>query len=116
VEASAGAPIPPETPEQRGRSLRTAATITAGMGAVHALLFLLGWWLLGDAPGADSTDAEIVDYYGSEASRRTLLVGLPVWLVVLSALLLRTARGIDPELRLPAARGRPLLVRQPPVR
>jgi hypothetical protein len=71
-----GAPPPPETSEQRGRSLRTAATITAGVGALHAVLFLLAWWLLQDAPGADATDAELVEYYGSESSRRALLVGL----------------------------------------
>jgi hypothetical protein len=37
----------------------------------------------------------------------------PVWLIVLSALLLRVARGIDPELRLPAVHHEPLMVRQP---
>jgi hypothetical protein len=78
VEASPAAPTLPETPEQRGRSLRTAATITAAVGALHAVLFLLGWWLLANAPGADASDAEIIDYYGSEGSRRTLLVGLYV--------------------------------------
>jgi hypothetical protein len=75
VEASA-AGSPPQTPEERGRSLRTAATITAAVGAVHALLFLLAWWLLSDAPGADAPDEEIIDYYGSGSSRRFLLVGL----------------------------------------
>jgi hypothetical protein len=45
-------------PEERGRSLRTAATITAVVGAAHALLFLLSWWLLSDAPGPDAPDAD----------------------------------------------------------
>ncbi|HEY7732704.1 MAG TPA: hypothetical protein VH950_17630 [Gaiellaceae bacterium] len=76
MEASSGGPNPTETPAQRGRSLRTAATITAVVGALHAILFLLAWWLLSDAPGADAPDAEIVEYYGSASSRRTLLVGL----------------------------------------
>jgi hypothetical protein len=76
MEASSAPPLPPETPEERGRSLRTAASITALVGALHAVLFLLSWWLLSDAPGADATDAEIVDYYGSASSRRLLLVGL----------------------------------------
>jgi hypothetical protein len=31
----------PDPPDERGRSLRRAATITAGMGVVHAVLFLL---------------------------------------------------------------------------
>jgi hypothetical protein len=76
VEASSAPPAPPETPEERGRSLRTAASITALVGALHAVLFLLSWWLLSDAPRADATDAEIVDYYTSASSRRDLLVGL----------------------------------------
>jgi hypothetical protein len=75
VEASV-AGSPPETPEQRGRSLRTAATITCVVGAVHAILFLVSWWLLSDAPGPSASDAEVVDYYGSESSRRFVLVGL----------------------------------------
>jgi hypothetical protein len=75
VEAS-GAALPTETKEARGRSLRTAATITAGVGAVHAILFLLSWWLLSDAPGPGAPDAEIVDYYESASSRRFVLVGL----------------------------------------
>lgn len=76
VEASSAADAAPETPEEHGRSLRTAAMITAGVGAAHALLFLLAWWLLSDAPGPDASDAEIVDYYTSTSSRRLLLVGL----------------------------------------
>jgi hypothetical protein len=40
----------------------------------------------------------------------------PIWLFVLSGLLLRIARKIDPELRLPPARRGPLLVPQPPIR
>jgi hypothetical protein len=76
VEATSVAGSPPETPEERGRSLRTAAMITAGVGAAHAVLFLLSWWLLSDAPGPDAPDAEIVDYYSRASSRRFLLVGL----------------------------------------
>ncbi len=52
--------------------------ITAGVGAAHALLFLLSWRLLSDAPGPEAPDAEIVDYYASASSRRFLLVGLYV--------------------------------------
>lgn len=56
--------------------MRTAATITAAVGALHALVFLAAWWLISDAPKADATNAEIADYYGSPSSRRVLLVGL----------------------------------------
>lgn len=73
---SAAQPPPPETAEERGRSLRTAATITAAVGALHALLFLAAWWLLADAPNADATNAEIAEYYNSPSSRRIVLVGL----------------------------------------
>jgi hypothetical protein len=76
VEATAGEPSPPETAEERGRSLRTAASITAAVGALHAVLFLLSWWLLSDAPGSGASNQEIVDYYASPSSRRFLLVGL----------------------------------------
>ena len=77
VEASS-APIPEESPAERGRSLRTAAMLTAVVGALHAILFLTSWWLLSDAPGPDATDAEIVDYYTSASSRRVTLAGLYV--------------------------------------
>jgi hypothetical protein len=76
VDVAAQPPAPPETPEERGRSLRTAATITAVVGLLHALLFLAAWWLISDAPNADATNAEIADYYSSPSSRRVLLVGL----------------------------------------
>jgi hypothetical protein len=76
VEEASAAPGPPETPEERGRSLRTAATLTAVVGALHAVLFLASWFLASDAPGADATNAEIADYYSSPESRRVLLAGL----------------------------------------
>ncbi|MGH3011609.1 MAG: hypothetical protein ACRDLZ_06160 [Gaiellaceae bacterium] len=78
MEATSEAPSPPETPEERGRSLRTAATITAAVGALHAVLFLVAWFLAADAPSADATNAEIAEYYSSPESRRLLLVGLYV--------------------------------------
>jgi hypothetical protein len=64
--------------ETRRRSLRTAATITAAVGAAHALLFLLSFWLLSDVPGANASNAEIEEFYASESSRRPVLVGLYV--------------------------------------
>jgi hypothetical protein len=49
----------------------------------------------------------------SASFERWFVLVFPVWLIVLSALLLRVARGIDPELRLPAVHHEPLMVRQP---
>ena len=63
-------------PEQRGRSLRRAATITAAVGVVHAVLFLLAFVLLAGAPGPESTDEEIDAYYSSSAGSLPSLVGL----------------------------------------
>jgi hypothetical protein len=77
VEGVAGEASPsPDTPAERGRSLRTAATITAVVGAAHAALFLLAFWLLSDVPDADATNEEITEYYSSESTRRVVLVGL----------------------------------------
>ncbi len=58
------------------RSLRNAAYLTAAAGIAHALLFLLSFWLLSGRPSPDASDADIVRYYSSEDSRRSILVGL----------------------------------------
>jgi hypothetical protein len=65
-----------EGPEVRQRSMRRAATITAVVGMAHAVLFLLSFLLMNDAPNASASTGEIVSYYGSDSRRRTLLVGL----------------------------------------
>ncbi len=52
--------------------------LTAGLGAAHAILFILALILLTDAPGPTATDAELIEYYGSEGSRRVSLAGLYV--------------------------------------
>jgi hypothetical protein len=52
----------------------------------------------------------------SASFERWFVLVFPIWLIVLSALLLRVARGIDPELRLPAVRHEPLMIRQAHVR
>jgi hypothetical protein len=62
----------------RERSLRKSATLTAAVGAIHALLFLLVTWLLSDVPGATASTAEITEFYNSAQSRRVVLVGLYV--------------------------------------
>src|SRR5262245_52927887 len=51
--------------EERRRSLRHAAILTACVGAAHAVLFLLSFYLVRDAPNASATDQEFVDYYSS---------------------------------------------------
>jgi hypothetical protein len=52
----------------------------------------------------------------SASFERWFVLVFPLWLLALSALLLRTARTIDPELRLPRPRRERLLVRQPQAR
>ena len=66
-ESSADAPA---------RSLRNAAYLTAAVGTAHAVLFLLSFWLLSGRPAPDASDADVVRYYSSEGSRRSMLVGL----------------------------------------
>jgi hypothetical protein len=51
----------------------------------------------------------------SASFERWFVLVFPLWLIVLSVLLLRSARKIDPELRLPRGRHEPLVVRQPPA-
>jgi hypothetical protein len=59
-----------------GHSLRRAAYLSAGVGALYAVLYLVSYWLLSEQPGAHASDAELVAFYQSEASRRLTLVGL----------------------------------------
>lgn len=58
-----------------GGSLRTAAYLATAMGVVHAVLYLLSFWLLRDAPGAKAGDAEIIAYYSGHG-RTVLAVGI----------------------------------------
>jgi hypothetical protein len=41
-------------PMEHGRSVRRIATLTACVGGIHALLFLLSYWLVSDVPGASA--------------------------------------------------------------
>jgi hypothetical protein len=59
-----------------GPSLRRAARLTALAGVVHAVLFLLSFWLVTRTPGANASDAELVAFYSGAADRRPILVGL----------------------------------------
>lgn len=64
--------------EDVGRSLRRAATITAGVGAVHAILFVIAYVLMSGVPGPDATDEEIIAFYSSPSGNVPGLVGLYV--------------------------------------
>jgi hypothetical protein len=53
-------------------------SLTACVGGVHALLFLLTYWLVSDLPGANASDAEITEFYESDERWRIVLAGLYV--------------------------------------
>jgi hypothetical protein len=52
----------------------------------------------------------------SASFQRWFVLVFPIWLLVLSALLLRIARRIDPAVRLPPVSHERLLVQQTPIR
>ncbi len=64
------------TSTAHGHSLRRAAYLTAGVGVLYAVLFLVSYWLVSSRPGPNAADAELVAFYQSGASRRLILVGL----------------------------------------
>jgi hypothetical protein len=63
---------------EHGRSVRRVMTLTACVGGIHALLFLLTFWLVSDLPGANASNAEIIEFYESEERWRIVLAGLYV--------------------------------------
>jgi hypothetical protein len=63
---------------ERGRSVRHVMTLTAGVGGIHAVLFLLTYWLVSDLPGVNATDAQITAFYESDQRWRIVLAGLYV--------------------------------------
>jgi len=69
---------PADQPEERGRSLRRSATLTAAVGAVHAILFVVAFVLLAGVPGPEATDEEILAYYSSPSASVPSMVGLYV--------------------------------------
>ena len=50
--------------------------LTAAVGALHAVLFLISYWLLSSRPGPTSSTDDVTEFYTSAGSRRVLLVGL----------------------------------------
>jgi hypothetical protein len=65
-----------DTAPEHLRSLRTAAMITAGVAATHAVLFLASFWLMSSVPGAGASTAELLEYYASAGERRVVIVGM----------------------------------------
>jgi hypothetical protein len=63
---------------EHGRSVRRVATLTACVGGIHALLFMLSYWLVSDVPGSNASDAEIAEFYKSGERWRIVLAGLYV--------------------------------------
>ncbi|HEY7030398.1 MAG TPA: hypothetical protein VH482_03675 [Thermomicrobiales bacterium] len=75
--AETGEAVAPVDAEgEHRRSLRRAATMTAGFGIAYSVLFLLAAWLMSSVPGARASDQEIADFYNSGDKRRVILVGL----------------------------------------
>ncbi len=64
------------TPEEQGRSLRKAATLTAVVGLAFSVLFTVSFVLLIDVPTSTATDEEIYAYYSSQARVLPVAVGL----------------------------------------
>ena len=56
--------------------MRNAALLTAGVGALHGVLFLTSYWLLSSRPGPTASIAEITAFYRSSGQRRVMIVGL----------------------------------------
>jgi hypothetical protein len=57
-------------------SLRRAAYLSAGVGGLYSVLFLVSYWLVSGEPGPHASEAEVVAFYATEAPRRLVLVGL----------------------------------------
>lgn len=78
MSATAVLPEQPTAEDEQGRSARRAAMLTAAVGAAHAILFLLAFWLMSHGPGAGGSDDEIKAFYENGGERRLILVGLYV--------------------------------------
>lgn len=65
-----------EKPGELQESLRHSAYLTCAVGAAHAILFLLSYWLLSNAPGSKATDAQVVAFYSAVDQRHVILAGL----------------------------------------
>jgi cytochrome c biogenesis protein CcdA len=61
--------------ESRGRSLRHAVCLTAGVSIVHVLLFLLAFLYSTVLPSPDASDTEVLAFYNGDSQRRIALLG-----------------------------------------
>jgi hypothetical protein len=62
----------------RAGSPRQPLYLLIAAGCLHAILFLVAYWLLSAGPGGKASAPQIVAFYHSASSRRTLLGGLYV--------------------------------------
>jgi hypothetical protein len=69
-------PAPADTPEERGRSLRQAATLTSIVGIAFSVLFIISFLLMVSVPGGKASDEEIFEYYGQGGRTLPVVVGL----------------------------------------
>ena len=77
-DVTSSAPDATDTPEERGRSLRKAAMLTAAVGIAFSVLFSVSFLLMATVPGAKATDEEIFAYYGTQERVLPAVVGLYV--------------------------------------
>jgi hypothetical protein len=66
----------PDNSHVHQHSLRRAAYLSAGVGALYSVLFLLSYALVTSQPGPKASDAELTAFYASDAPRRLVVVGL----------------------------------------
>ncbi|HEY2594069.1 MAG TPA: hypothetical protein VGK33_09235 [Chloroflexota bacterium] len=62
--------------EPHPQSLRRAAYLSAGVGILWSVLFLVSYFLIAGQPGPTASDAELQSFYQSPAARRVVVVGL----------------------------------------
>ncbi len=68
------------TPEERSpAAVRRAAILTARLGVVQAMLLLVAYWFLAQAPGPKASDSEVIDFYASD--RRWMVVAAGIYLM-----------------------------------
>ena len=77
-DATATEPDPRDTPEERGRSLRRAASLTAIVGIAFSVLFTVSFVALSRVPGSSATDEELNDYYLTDERTLPVAIGLYV--------------------------------------
>jgi hypothetical protein len=75
-DATATEPDPRDTPEERGRSLRRAASLTAIVGIVFSILFTFSFVALSLVPGASASDQELNEYYLTDERTLPTAIGL----------------------------------------